>query len=280
MDLQAIRAKAKQFIGDSAYLDASLDVIINRIYQRVLPLELSLEDLKAEFTVTTTEGIDTYAVNSDLYLTIREPVYLNGVRAAFYRNKGDFYGAYPKNPLHTITGVTAVLGGPFTIAGKYDSLFGTGHTFLVAGSTGNDAMWTVASVAYAANVTTITVTGTPPSAIADGTIYQQTNQIPTTVLYWNHNLYIRPHPDTNFGAFYRLVADTIKVPTALTLVTDEPIEKLWGMIIAIDSAIDIMSDTDRVEEIKSLIALREKHLSLISAKEIKDFEQVRAKPEF
>ena len=105
MDLAVIRAKAKQFIGDSGYDNVALDLVINRMYQRVLPLEFSLEALKTEFTVTTTDGIDTYAVDSDTYLTIREPVYLNGVPIHLYRNKGDFYNAHPKNPLHTITGV-------------------------------------------------------------------------------------------------------------------------------------------------------------------------------
>lgn len=278
MDLTAIRAKAKSFIGDTGYDNTALDVVINRIYQRVLPLELSLEALKTEFTVTSTEGEDTYAVDSDSYLTIREPVYLNGVSGSFYRNKTDFYNAYPKNPLHAITGVDTT-ANEFTIAGKYDSLFGIAHTFRVTGSTGNDAMYTITAVSYASNVTTIGVASIADATV-DGNIYQQTNDTPVSILYWNHNLIIRPHPDTNFGAHYRLVADSIAIPTALSGVSDEPVEKLWGMIIAIDSAIDIMMDTDRTDEIQALMGMRQKYLALISAKEIKDYEQIRAKPEF
>jgi len=278
MDLTAIRAKAKSFIGDSGYDNTALDVIINRIYQRVLPLELSLEALKIEFTVTTTEGEDTYAVDSDSYLTIRSPIYLNGVPGTLYRNKEDFYRAYPKNPLHTITGVDTGTG-EFTIAGKYDSLFGAAHTFRVTGSTGNDGMYTITSVSYAADVTTITV-ATIVDATVDGIIHQQTNAVPLDVLYWNQELIVRPHPDTNYGAYYQLVADSILVPTALSTGSDEPIEVLWGMILAIDSAIDIMTNTDRAEEIQALIGLRTKHMSLISAKEIIDFGDTRAKPSF
>ena len=279
MDLTAIRAKAKEFIGDSGYDNVALDLVINRMYQRVLPLEFSLEALKTEFTVTTTEGEDSYAVDSDLYLTIREPLYLNGVPGSLHRNKSDFYNAYPKNPLHAITGVVAGAGGTFTIAGKYNALFGVAQTFRVTGSTGNDAMYTITGVAYVANVTTITVANVP-NAVADGNIYQQTNNTPISVLYWNHTLIIRPHPDTNFGANYRLIADSVVIPTVLVLPADEPIEKLWGMILAIDSAIDIMMNTDRQEEIKALGAMRMKHLSLITTKELMDFTQVRSKPQF
>jgi len=71
--------------------------------------------------------------------------------------------------------ITAVAVGPagvFTIAGNHLDEFAAGQTFTVAGSTGNNAGYTVASVALNAGNTEITITSAAPlpSAVADGHI--------------------------------------------------------------------------------------------------------------
>ena len=60
----------------------------------------------------------------------------------------------------------------FTLSGvDATSYFPNGAIFLVDGSTGNDAEWTVSSSSYAASDTVITVTGNITDATVDGTIY-------------------------------------------------------------------------------------------------------------
>jgi hypothetical protein len=57
----------------------------------------------------------------------------------------------------------------FTVAGDKTTIFVSGTTFVVAGSTGNNGTYTVVSSAYGA-ATVITVTGVVGSAVGDGTI--------------------------------------------------------------------------------------------------------------
>ena len=211
MDLQTIRAKVKTFIGDSGYDNTALDAIINRVYQRKLPLEFHLEALESEFSQLTTVGVSDYAVDPNMYLIIREPVYLDGVPVSFWVGKEIFYMLYPK-----------------------------------------DTTWT--------------------------------NSTPSDVLYNQQTLILMPPPDTNgdeAGGSYKLVADTILVPTALSAAGDKPLEELWGMVIACDAAIEIMMDTNRKEEAEDLFKFREKFpAQAIREKEILQFEKKMAIPTF
>jgi len=279
MDLAAIRAKVKVLIGDSGYDNTALDIVINRVYQRSLPLEFTLEALKSEFTQTTSEGISEYTVDPDLYLVIREPAYLDGTPVSFYVDKARFYGANPQGVPCAITGVS-IASSQFTIAGNFASTFAAPNTFRVYGSTGNNGMYTASVVAYASNVTTITVVETISDATVDGTIIAQSNNRPHSVLYVEHKLVFAPPPDTNYGANWQFKADTIVPPTALVQTTDEPIEKLWGMVISIDTAIEIMMDVGRTEDAKGLWELRKIEAMKIGQKEIAQFLYKRAKPQF
>lgn len=58
----------------------------------------------------------------------------------------------------------------FTITGNLTGIFTVGVTFTIAGSTGNNGTYTVSTSTYSAPSTTITVTETVPSAVADGSI--------------------------------------------------------------------------------------------------------------
>lgn len=210
MNLAAIRAKAKELIGESDYDNTILDVIINRVYQRQLPLEFSLEALKSEFSQVTAIGVGEYAVDPDLYLIIKEPVYLDGSPVNFWVEKTFFYGLYPQTQT-----------------------------------------WA--------------------------------NSTPADVLYWGNKLILRPPPDTNgaeAGGNYKLKADTIVVPTALTAVDQEPLEKLWGMVIACDAAIEIMVGSGRNEDAEALYKYRTFHAERITFKEALKYQNARAIAQF
>ncbi len=278
MDLQTIRAKVKSLVGDSGYDDDALNLIINRIYQHALPIEFSLEALKSEFSVTTAEGVGEYAVDPNLYLTITQPVFLNGAPASFYVDKATFASKHAIERVHPITAADTV-ANTLGIAGSYASHFGIGRTFRVGSSTGNDGNYIVTAVSYALEVTTITVASVV-DATADGELVIQDRGQPLDVLYWAQYLSFRPVPDSNYGANYIFIADTIRVPTALTLITDEPVEIQWGMVIAYDAAIEILGNNIREEELKLLNGFRMYFAGLIAAKETKKYLGLRAKGSF
>ena len=70
-----------------------------------------------------------------------------------------------------ITGVS-IGDDEFVVAGDKTALFPAGMCFVVAGSTGNDGTWQVASASYSAlaDETTIAVTGDVTNATVDGTL--------------------------------------------------------------------------------------------------------------
>jgi hypothetical protein len=74
-----------------------------------------------------------------------------------------------------VSAVSTGAGGTFTIGGDETAQFAPGVAFYVAGSTGNDKPYCVAGSAYntAANTTTVTVTNSVPSAVADGRLEVQ-----------------------------------------------------------------------------------------------------------
>lgn len=77
-----------------------------------------------------------------------------------------------------IVGVTAGASGSFVVSGnRLEDILSAG-TFVVTGSTGNDATYTVASATYNSGTdeTTIVVTGTVASAVADGDLYYDLTQ--------------------------------------------------------------------------------------------------------
>jgi hypothetical protein len=59
----------------------------------------------------------------------------------------------------------------FVIAGDHTSHCPAGFKFMVRGSTGNDAQWTVDSVVYDGENTTVSVTGDITDPTVDGYIY-------------------------------------------------------------------------------------------------------------
>jgi len=68
--------------------------------------------------------------------------------------------------------ITAVNQGlrRFTVTGPARNSLAGGQTFTVAGSTGNNGIYTVSTVSYSAPNTTITVSEAIPSAVADGNV--------------------------------------------------------------------------------------------------------------
>lgn len=72
---------------------------------------------------------------------------------------------------YPIIAVTSGINGTFTIDGDIQTLFGAGVKFVIEGSTGNDAEYTVVSVTLTAGDTVITVSSVPDGTV-DGTIFR------------------------------------------------------------------------------------------------------------
>ena len=102
MDLDAIRSKVKEYIGDSGYDDDDMDEIINRHYRDNLPLEFDLDSLHTTYSQTLSAQDEDYDVDQDSYLWVRGPAYIDDLesdtlaRISFTKDKQGFRSRYPE----------------------------------------------------------------------------------------------------------------------------------------------------------------------------------------
>jgi len=103
----------------------------------------------------------SFTINNDDIGFEDDEVIADGIYLIRYNLTGKF----------NITAVSTGAGGSFTVSGNKSSVFSTGDTFTITGSTNNNATWTISAITYNSgpNTTTFTVTGTV-GATADGQI--------------------------------------------------------------------------------------------------------------
>lgn len=104
--VQNIRDKARRLAGVPSLSQLSqelLDEYINTAATQDLPADIKSLLLKQVVEVMLVPNQDKYALAGSLfdnetantYESIREPVYVEGRRAAFYKDRGQFYGTWP-----------------------------------------------------------------------------------------------------------------------------------------------------------------------------------------
>ena len=82
----------------------------------------------------------------------------------------DYSPAHTERDPMTIVNVSITLDS-FSVKGNKTSFFPAGFKFVVRGSTGNDAQWTVSSSTFDGVNTVISVTGNVTNPIVDGKIF-------------------------------------------------------------------------------------------------------------
>ena len=98
----AIKAKIKNLIGDSGADDAELLILINHFYQNVLPLEFHLKALEDTMIVTCIDGIDSYDIDPDSYLSVNGPAWIDDLGTSelyqipFRQDSTAFWTEYPE----------------------------------------------------------------------------------------------------------------------------------------------------------------------------------------
>ena len=96
--LAAIRQEAREYIGISAQSllpDAVLDQEINYFYTANIPESIKLDQLRAVYTFYTLPYVDRYPIDVNQYQSFREPVFIDGLRASFYKDRLQFYAWWP-----------------------------------------------------------------------------------------------------------------------------------------------------------------------------------------
>jgi hypothetical protein len=89
---------------------------VNVFYIQDFPCAIKLDVLRSVYTFYTAPYIDRYPVNVNYMQGFREPCYVDGIRAFFYKDRSQFFNLFPKWPTlsYPITGDGSTQSFSFT----------------------------------------------------------------------------------------------------------------------------------------------------------------------
>ena len=99
---------------------------------------------------------------------------------------------------------------------------------------------------------------------------------PTDVLFFKKTLLFRPPPD----GVYQFKAQVILRPDPLILISDKPLNQLWGPVIAHAAAIEVKQDNGEFEEIEALFNLYQYYLALVTRQNLIDLQTQGSIPRY
>jgi hypothetical protein len=119
--LTAIRLKVRRLTASSSEQSLSTDIIdqaINTFYQSDFPYAIKLDQMRSVYEFFTIPNVEKYPLNVNFNQGIRAPVYFEGLRGYFYKNRDEFYSVFPRNPSlsHPFVGDGATQQFNFTVA--------------------------------------------------------------------------------------------------------------------------------------------------------------------
>lgn len=288
--LQDIRNKVRRITGNVStqqLTDADLDDAINNAYALDMPADIKSDLFREVVQVYTVPNVDRYALAGTLannlgpntYESIREPIYVEGMRAGFYKDRGQFYNAWPLvTTLNTsLTGDGAAVAFPLTvgspllqqtitigtiIGGVYQTyeddgdLNRTGTGQIVP--TGGGA--SIGTIVYATGVFALTFPTAPDNGAAiNFWYYVYSAGRPSCVMWWKNELIVRPVPDR----VYKIEMEAYKFPTQMTDVASTPILNQWWQYLAYLSSIKIMVDRQDMEGVANIAPILDRQEGLV-----------------
>jgi len=266
-DLNAIRLKVRRLTrspSETQLSNDNIDEYVNTFILYDFPEHLRLFSLRKVFTFYTEPFIDEYtsenpAVELDdfenKYISVHEPVFIDGNRVPLYQDRDQFYGIYPRvNTRQTIgtgDGATLQFTGTLTnfpilrnnvlfnsIAADYSSIQvhdpqGALDATAVLEGDGTGIINYVTG-AYTVNF------NTAPAAGEDVVVHYvpYNASVPQAVLFFDNKFYVRPVPDQA----YRVDMEVYKRPTELLQTGSSPELEQWWQYIAYGAAKKVFED--------------------------------------
>lgn len=126
-------------VGSDQLTDDEIDKYLNTAYTQDVPADIKSNLFRDVVEVFVVPNVDRYALAGTLdantgpntYESVREPVYVEGRRARFYKDRGQFYADWPRTASLDTSLVGATLTGNVTainIAGAPTLVITTGDT--------------------------------------------------------------------------------------------------------------------------------------------------------
>lgn len=297
--LQDIRNKIRRMTGsanDISLTDDQIDDYINSYYLYDLPAEFRSLQLKDVYTFMTERGVATYAWDSEKYISVETPCYLNKREISLFYNEKEFFGFVPAD-MYTQTidqgdGTTgpytatlqntpiipsvnnnpATAGYPASRVVNFfigaNSAFGSTQSVsdISAGATGTLTGDGTGTINYSTGALSVTFTAVVPSGEDINVNYLSQNITrPIAILYLQNQLTLSPPPDQAY-----LVEITVyRQPTNVLLNssgTNSPELKEWWELIACGAAKKVFEDRSDDEGIAQMMRMIEQRYSVVETR--------------
>ncbi len=99
--LGAIRTKIRRLTAsssESALTTATIDQYINTYYNNDFPYSIKLDQMRSVYSFFTRPYIDRYPIDVNYNQGLRAPVYVEGILANFFKDRGQFNALWPRFP--------------------------------------------------------------------------------------------------------------------------------------------------------------------------------------
>ena len=96
--VEGIRTEVREYVGISSASilpNSVIDQEINYFYTANIPESIKMDQLRTVYTFYTLPFVDRYPVDVNLYQSFRDPVFVDGLRAKFYKDRSLFYSYWP-----------------------------------------------------------------------------------------------------------------------------------------------------------------------------------------
>lgn len=99
--LTAIRLKIRRLTASPSEQSLSTNIIdqaINTFYQNDFPYAIKMDQMRDVYTFYTSPYVDQYPLNVNFNQGVRAPLYFEGVKGQFYKDREQFFNMWPRWP--------------------------------------------------------------------------------------------------------------------------------------------------------------------------------------
>ena len=99
--LASIRSDVRKLTAspsESALTTTLIDQKINQYYSQKFPYSIKLDVLRSVYTIFTSPFVDRYPLDINQYQGLRAPVYFEGIKGNFYKDRQQFFNRWTRFP--------------------------------------------------------------------------------------------------------------------------------------------------------------------------------------
>ena len=162
--------------SENALKSADIQKAVNLFYENDFPYAIKIDQQRSVYKFLTIPNVDRYPVDVNNLQGFRAPVYFEGIKGNFFKNRDQLYNLYPRYPTQFLQGINSISG-------------------------------TIASITYPTNPTYITSFN---HGLSDGAtilisnvggMVQLNGNVYTITVINSHVFYLNGIDDTTFGAY-------------------------------------------------------------------------------